>query len=211
MSEDDDLARLKAALKSAPAPDPAAKAAALRLAEENFDALQESAQPARPTKTAAPKGGVLKGLLPMFANISLKPMMLATSSLVVVGVGIVLMQPGLLPNFQSNTAFREDEDLIIVEPAVEESAVEEALADVDFTFDINDPNAWPDVSLELAPQAQAPTPRISNRACNRACRDRFRRSDMRADAGALAPFEIAVGAADRAGAFRETLTARVEA
>lgn len=89
---EDELARLKAALKGAPAPSEAAKQAALRVAEENFDRLQENGGFARPTETQAKPAGFLKGLFDMFAPNSMKPLLLTTSSLVVVGIGFVLLQ-----------------------------------------------------------------------------------------------------------------------
>ncbi len=87
-----ELARLKAALKGAPAPSEAAKQAALRVAQENFDRLQENGGFARPTETQAKPAGFLKGLFDMFAPNSMKPLLLTTSSLVVIGLGVVLVQ-----------------------------------------------------------------------------------------------------------------------
>lgn len=93
----DELDKLRAALQDAPAPDAGAKAAALRVAEENFAKFQETANAARPTQTHAPEdavgGGFLKGLGQMFMKPNLKPLMLATSSLVIVGLGLVLVVP----------------------------------------------------------------------------------------------------------------------
>jgi secreted protein with Ig-like and vWFA domain len=159
MSDDDDLAWLKAALTATPAPDPAAKAAALRRAEENFEALQESARPASPTKTASPKGGVLKGLKTMFAQNSMKPLLLTTSSLVVVGIGVVLMQPGVLPDFQDTSAFREDDESVIVDPITVEPVIEEPVIAEAVTSN----QSFADIA-ERAPQAQAPAPQFSRRA-----------------------------------------------
>lgn len=89
---EDDLDRLKAALKRAPAPRDAAKQAALRIAEENFDKLQGNGGFARPTETQAKPAGFLKGLFDMFAPNSMRPLLLTTSSLVVIGLGVVLVQ-----------------------------------------------------------------------------------------------------------------------
>ena len=89
----DELDKLRAALRKAPAPDEASKEAALRLAEENFTHVQGSPDAARPTDTSPQRAGILKGLGQMFMKSNLKPMMLATTSLVIVGVGVVLTTP----------------------------------------------------------------------------------------------------------------------
>ncbi len=89
---DDDLDRLKTALKGAPSPDRPSKEAAFIVAEENFARLQEKGEFTRPTETPASRPSFLKGLKSMFAPNSIKPLLLTTSSLVVIGVGIVLIQ-----------------------------------------------------------------------------------------------------------------------
>jgi Ca-activated chloride channel family protein len=90
---DDELDKLRAALHETPAPDEASKEAALRVAEENFANLQGSANAVRPTDISPQQVGLLKGLEQMFLKAKLKPMMLATTSIVVVGVGVVLSVP----------------------------------------------------------------------------------------------------------------------
>ncbi len=89
---DDELDRLKAALKGAPTPDAPSKEAAFSVAEENFAKLQERGAFARPTETPAKPAGFLQGFVDMFSSRSLKPLLLTTSSLVIVGVGFVLVQ-----------------------------------------------------------------------------------------------------------------------
>jgi len=115
----DDLARLKAALKAAPAPDEAAKQTALRVAEENFDRLQGKGGLTRPTEDQAKKAGFLKGLFDMFAPNSMKPLLLTTSSLVVVGMGFVLLQnaPQLVP------PQIETEPTLLQEPLIQEPQI----------------------------------------------------------------------------------------
>ncbi|SFR58915.1 vWA domain-containing protein [Litoreibacter janthinus] len=103
---EDELDKLRAALREAPAPDEATKEAALRRAEENFERLQGSASAARPTDISPKRAGFLKGLGQMFMKPNLKPMMLATSSLVIVGVGVVLTMP--LLREQSAPALRNE-------------------------------------------------------------------------------------------------------
>ena len=88
---DDELDKLRAALRETPAPDETSKEAALRVAEENFKNLQGSANAARPTDISPQQVGLLKGLGQMFIKPNLKPLMLATTSLVIVGVGLVVL------------------------------------------------------------------------------------------------------------------------
>ncbi|WP_299194391.1 VWA domain-containing protein [uncultured Litoreibacter sp.] len=109
---DDDLDRLKAALKGAPAPDAPSKQAAFIVAEENFAKLQEQGGFVRPTETQAKPAGFLKGLSDMFSSKSLKPLLLTTSSLVVIGVGVVLVQN------------QPPADVAAVEPKLEEVALD---------------------------------------------------------------------------------------
>ncbi len=111
----DDLAKLQAALKDVPAQSEAAKQAALRVAEENFDRLQENGGFARPTEIQAKPAGFLKGLFDMFAPNSMKPLLLTTSSLVVIGLGVVLVQqpafgPEVAPAIEQRTKSVDSED-----------------------------------------------------------------------------------------------------
>jgi Ca-activated chloride channel family protein len=89
----DELDKLRAALREALVPDDASKEEALRVAEESFANLQGSPDAARPTDTSPQRAGILKGFGQMFMKPNLKPMMLATSSLVIVGVGVILVSP----------------------------------------------------------------------------------------------------------------------
>jgi Ca-activated chloride channel family protein len=89
----DDLDRLKAALQAAPpAADPAVKAAALARATENFDAHQENRDAPRPSQDRPKRAGVLTGVLAMLSNLTSRPALAATASVVAltVGLGLVL-------------------------------------------------------------------------------------------------------------------------
>lgn len=91
----DELDRLEAAMRAAtPEPDPDSKAAAIALAEKNFAARQGSADSARQT-IDGPKdrAGFLTGVKTMFHRIGLKPALYATSSLAVVGLGLLVVLP----------------------------------------------------------------------------------------------------------------------
>lgn len=86
----DDLDRLTRALRDTPAPDGDAKTRALAAARMAF--AQETAPPVRPTQDQPPPAGIWKRIAPMFATNSLRPALYITSSLVVVGLGVVLTQ-----------------------------------------------------------------------------------------------------------------------
>ena len=90
----DDLDDLKAALRAAPSPDPAAKAAALRLAMENFDRLQGSTDPARLMDNRPQDGrGSRSGVIAMFKKFALRPALAATTSAVALVAGMVIVLP----------------------------------------------------------------------------------------------------------------------
>lgn len=87
----DDLDDLKAALdRATPAPDSARKAAHLALAQENFEQLQGSAQPARPT-SIRPKWGLWTGAKEMLNTLTSRGGLTATTALV--AVGFVFLTP----------------------------------------------------------------------------------------------------------------------
>ncbi|TDT75338.1 Ca-activated chloride channel family protein [Litoreibacter halocynthiae] len=126
----DELDKLRAALRDAtPASDEASKEAALRVAEENFANLQGSATAARPTDTSPQRTGLLKGLGQMFMKPNLKPMMLATSSLVIIGVGVVLTMP-LMRSDQAPVTSSEPLVPPVMAPEVDVAAEQPALAKV---------------------------------------------------------------------------------
>ncbi len=95
MSKDDDLKRLQEAMRKAtPRPKPEVRAAHLRLAAENFAALQESREGARHTP-GRPKIGARfrKGVLTMLHSLTSRGALAATTSIVVVGIGVLALWP----------------------------------------------------------------------------------------------------------------------
>ena len=77
--------RLSRALDAAtPEPDEAARNAALRLAQENFDRLQESTTPARPTPERAPLARIVAGVTDMLERIGIKGALVASTGVAVV-------------------------------------------------------------------------------------------------------------------------------
>ncbi|TXH95997.1 MAG: VWA domain-containing protein [Pseudorhodobacter sp.] len=89
-----DLDDLKAALRAAPLADPAAKADALRLAMENFDRLQGSADPARLNIDRPTEGrGVFSGAFQMLKKLATRPVLAATTSAAALVAGMVIVLP----------------------------------------------------------------------------------------------------------------------
>src|SRR5690606_26077330 len=87
----DELDRLRDGLKAAPpAPDPGAKAAALRRAMETFDRHQESAAAARPMSDRPEGAGFLTGVRRMLAHLSPRAALAATASVAVIGLALAL-------------------------------------------------------------------------------------------------------------------------
>ena len=91
----DDFKTLADALKANPAPDPDAKAAALRLAMENFDRIQGSALGPRPTQDRPTRAGFLRGVLNMFKPLNSHPYLAATTSVLALCVGLLIVVPQL--------------------------------------------------------------------------------------------------------------------
>lgn len=100
----DELDALKAALRTAPVPDPAAKAAALRLAMDNFDRLQASTDVLRPKEDHPVRVGFLQRTKAMLMAVKTKPVLAATTSVAALLVGFVVILPlvgqGPLPQAQ---------------------------------------------------------------------------------------------------------------
>jgi len=129
----DELDRLKAALKSTPDPDADAKSAAIALARKNFADLQGSADSARLTKDSPMKAGFLSGAKKMLHTQNLRPLLYATSSIAVIGVGLVLVLPmdRLVPELRpiggvtervtmrEQDAASNSDDLVAAEPVLE--------------------------------------------------------------------------------------------
>ncbi|MCB2109690.1 MAG: VWA domain-containing protein [Rhodobacteraceae bacterium] len=87
----DELDKLRAALTSAPpAPDPGARAETLRLAMENFERHQETAEAARPKSGSAEPAGILTGVRAMLSRLTTRGALAATASIAVVGVGVMI-------------------------------------------------------------------------------------------------------------------------
>jgi Ca-activated chloride channel homolog len=92
----DEFETLRAALKAAPpAPDPGAKADALRRAMENFDRTQGNAAAARPMSDRPTRAGILTGVRTMLANLTNRPALAMTASVAALCVGVFAVLPEL--------------------------------------------------------------------------------------------------------------------
>ncbi len=91
----DDLDALKAALKASPPPDPDAKAAALRLAMENFDRLQGSTDGSRLSQDRPNGAGFLNGVRRMLKTLNTRPALAATTSVAALMIGLFVAWPHL--------------------------------------------------------------------------------------------------------------------
>ena len=91
----DDLEALKAALAARqPSPAPAAKAAHLRLAAENFARLHQETAPApRPTSDRPTGAGFMTGVKRMLATLTTRPMLAATTSAAALALGVIVLLP----------------------------------------------------------------------------------------------------------------------
>jgi Ca-activated chloride channel family protein len=93
MTDDPELDRLARGLRAAPAPDPAARRAALARAMESFDAAQEPGRDPRQTPARPRAAGFLNGVLAMFKTLTSPAGLAATASVAVLGVGLVMTLP----------------------------------------------------------------------------------------------------------------------
>ena len=89
----DDLDALKAALRKPPAPDAAAKDAALRLAMENFDRLQGSTDAIRSNLDRPKQAGFWMGWNAMLNALKTKPILAATTSVAALCIGLAVVLP----------------------------------------------------------------------------------------------------------------------
>ena len=129
----DDLNDLKAMMDSVtPQPDTARRAENLALAQRNFDNLQGSRQPARPTPVTGPKG-LLTGVKSMLNTLTSKGALSATTALVACGVLFLPQMQDVLrgPSTPPQITMTEF-DGTITEPRIEN----EPLSEGDVTTDM---------------------------------------------------------------------------
>ncbi|MDN5785957.1 VWA domain-containing protein [Pseudorhodobacter sp.] len=90
----DEFDHLRDALRKAPAPQPEAKAAAMRAAMENFDRAHQGTRAApRPIQDRQPKAGFLKGVSTMFSKLGSRPFLAATTSAAAICLGLIVFVP----------------------------------------------------------------------------------------------------------------------
>ncbi|GFE65229.1 vWA domain-containing protein [Litoreibacter roseus] len=160
----DELDKLRAALGTPPPASDAARDAALRVAEKNFESLQGSAPGARPTDTGPERSNILKGLRDMFATRNLKPLLLTTSSLVVLGVGFVFVQnqPGPQTTVLAPQVEPAAPEMITAKEA-QPSADQDVLQDAPLASPLEAPMILEEIVEEFAPaEVSRPGRRVVN-------------------------------------------------
>lgn len=93
MTDNLEFKALKAALRAAPAADPQAREAALRLAMENFDRLQGSTAPSRSSQDRPERAGFLNGVLSMLNFLTSRPALAASTSVAALVIGVAVILP----------------------------------------------------------------------------------------------------------------------
>ncbi|MEO5614933.1 MAG: von Willebrand factor type A domain-containing protein, partial [Cypionkella sp.] len=131
----DEFDALKAALRAMPPPDPAAKAAAMRLAMENFDRLQGSVEAVRPMQDRPVRAGLLQKGLAMLNALKMKPILAATTSVAALLVGFVVILP------------------LTGKGPMEEVRGNKPVAQVDAPADLTVPDALPEPIIEAQTDA----------------------------------------------------------
>ncbi len=91
----DEFDALWAALQATPPPDPDARAVALRLAMENFDRLQGSADRSRLSGDRPKGAGFLNGVRRMLKPLNARPYLAATTSVAAICLGLFVAWPQL--------------------------------------------------------------------------------------------------------------------
>ncbi len=122
--EFDDLKALKAALKAAPAPDAAAKEAALKLAMENFDRLQGTAGAQRSSQDRPEGAGFLNGVRSMMKFLTTRPALAASTSVAALVIGVAV----ILPAARNNTPPVAPKTMAPAAPEAASSVAEDANA-----------------------------------------------------------------------------------
>ena len=153
----DDLDALKAAMKAAtPAADPGVRETTMRLALQNFDRLQESTAPARPTEDRPVKAGFMEGILRMIRKFTTRQMLAGTASAAAVVVGIVALGPMLT---RGPDVAREAPKAVVAPAAPSTSA---AMADETGNVVVADAAADPvaEMPVDPAPTVQEVPPAV---------------------------------------------------
>lgn len=151
----DDLDALKYALRAIPAPDPDARAKALQLAMKNFDDLQGSADPSRPTADRPQRAGILWGVMTMFKSMNSRPLLAATTSAAALMIGFAVVLPltqnGLVSNLPEappeQAELRKPEATVAVDSIAQGASGQTAVADAPVMAD----DAAPKLSDNAAP------------------------------------------------------------
>ncbi|MFZ5961386.1 vWA domain-containing protein [Thalassococcus sp. BH17M4-6] len=159
----DELDKLRAAMQAAtPEPDRDAKARHLALAQKNFDALQGSRSEVRHTPESTPKGGgLMTGVIRMFAEMTSRKALVGTTSLVAASVALFVVLPvGEFSRAPTPVVATEVEE----SPRLRQPADPLAMADAPSPGAVTGgimaesmPSPAPRVQMKTAPQGDAAT------------------------------------------------------
>ncbi|MGP6089080.1 YfbK domain-containing protein [Antarctobacter jejuensis] len=153
----DDLDDLKRAFDTGlPKPDPARRADAIALAMKNFDRAQETETQARQTSEPTRKGGLFRGAKIMFANLSNRGLLTATTALAAVAMVAVIpvLQDSQPPQVSPLPVKTEAQPKPDPTPLREEAEVGAALDSLDADAVVSDPK--PKVALRKVAPATPP-------------------------------------------------------
>ena len=153
----DEFDKLSAGLKASPAPDPKAKADALRRAMENFDRHQETATKTRPSQDRPERAGVLTGVRDMFLKLTTRGALAATASIAALGIGVMIW-----PALQEREVMPEPNVPVVQEVTSAETETRLRQAEIKQELDdtaMADAQASEEaVVVEIAPAPAAPAP-----------------------------------------------------
>jgi len=186
----DDLDDLRAALKSVPAPEAAAKARALALAMENFDRLQGSTDPDRSSEDRQSPAAPLNGVRRMLSFLTSRPALATTTSAAALVIGLAVILPVTDLRLPVSTQQPATEPALKSVPAMDPGRNTEADMSTAFTKaqplaePVEAPMAIGEDAMPLAPSAIAPSPPAS--IANRDLRQRMETDALGGAAGYIA-------------------------
>ena len=196
--EFDDLKALKAALRAAPAPDAQAKDAALRLAMENFDRLQGSADASRSSQDRPEKAGFLNGVRSMMKFLTTRPALAASTSVAALVIGVAV----ILPATRNNTPPVAPKTVAPEAPVSNTSMAEAAAAPAEEEARLAAPASTPDqpagLATDTAPAPSEPVPAMAEESGSPAPKAKAEMADAGLAGGADQPRARREVAADEA-------------
>jgi len=195
--EFDDLKALKAALRAAPAPDAAAKEAALKLAMENFDRLQGSAQAARSSQDRPEAAGFLNGVRSMMKFLTTRPALAASTSVAALVIGVAVILPATRNNLPPVAPKAVAPEAPVADTPVAETAATPAEEEARLATPAPDQPAG--LATDAAPAPSEPAPAMAEESGSPAPEAEAKMADAGLAGGADQPRTRREAATDEAG------------